>query len=225
MYFFFAHSGKSVTVAIVPTALELAPENYIYRRRLQQYGPLLGKPYPFYDWIAQARADIAARGETPVPLVVEPGLTESLGKADPIGADERKEPDLQGRLPRDDGLVAVEATVVPSTLEPGAPARVHLRFTPSAARKAHWDHDADGAPQIWLHLPEGWERSPIAPAHAYPDRGQSAEERVYEFELRLPKSARKGTVTGYATYGVCEDEDGTCRFLRHDLEIEIAVTR
>ena len=45
-------------------ALRLNPNQYIYRRRIQQYGPRLTKPYPFYDWIKQARSDIAARGGT-----------------------------------------------------------------------------------------------------------------------------------------------------------------
>ena len=31
-------------------ALELDPNQYIFRRRIQQYGPRLDKPYPFYDW-------------------------------------------------------------------------------------------------------------------------------------------------------------------------------
>lgn len=30
-------------------ALELDPNQYIWRRRIQQYGPRLDKPYPFYD--------------------------------------------------------------------------------------------------------------------------------------------------------------------------------
>ncbi|HZD22192.1 MAG TPA: hypothetical protein VE569_02150, partial [Acidimicrobiia bacterium] len=52
-------------------ALNADPNQYIWRRRLQQYGPRLAKPYPFYDWVPQARADIEARGEHPTELVVE----------------------------------------------------------------------------------------------------------------------------------------------------------
>lgn len=33
------------------TALHLDPNNYIWRRRLQQFGPRLEKPYPFYNWV------------------------------------------------------------------------------------------------------------------------------------------------------------------------------
>ena len=46
-------------------ALEIDPNNYIFRRRIQQYGPRLSKPYPFYDWVSRARDEITARGETP----------------------------------------------------------------------------------------------------------------------------------------------------------------
>ncbi|MCA9297991.1 MAG: tetratricopeptide repeat protein, partial [Phycisphaerales bacterium] len=57
-------------------ALDLDPNQYIWRRRIQQYGPRLDKPYSFYDWVTEARAAIEARGETPVPLRVEPGGAE-----------------------------------------------------------------------------------------------------------------------------------------------------
>ena len=53
-------------------ALALDPNQYIWRRRIQQYGPRLDKPYPFYDWIVQAREEIEARGGSPVRLVAEP---------------------------------------------------------------------------------------------------------------------------------------------------------
>lgn len=57
-------------------AREIDPNQYIWRRRIQQYGPRLDKPYRFYDWVARARKGIAARGETPVPLAVEPAGAE-----------------------------------------------------------------------------------------------------------------------------------------------------
>ena len=57
-------------------ALDADPNNYIWRRRIQQYGPRLEKPYPFYDWVPTARAALEARGEVPPPLVVEPGGAE-----------------------------------------------------------------------------------------------------------------------------------------------------
>ena len=35
-------------------ALAMQPNQYIWRRRIQQYGPRLIKPYPFYDWVEAA---------------------------------------------------------------------------------------------------------------------------------------------------------------------------
>ena len=35
-------------------ALDLDPNQYIWRRRIQQYGPRLDKPYAFYDWVNEA---------------------------------------------------------------------------------------------------------------------------------------------------------------------------
>ena len=32
-------------------ALDIDPNQYIWRRRIQQYGPRLDKPYSFYDWV------------------------------------------------------------------------------------------------------------------------------------------------------------------------------
>ena len=57
-------------------ALDIDPNHYIRRRRIQQYGPRLDKPYPFYDWVPTAREELIARGETPAALTVEPGGAE-----------------------------------------------------------------------------------------------------------------------------------------------------
>ena len=48
-------------------ALDIDPNQYIWRRRIQQYGPRLNKPYSFYDWVRQARQELTARGENPPP--------------------------------------------------------------------------------------------------------------------------------------------------------------
>ena len=65
---------------------------------MQQYGPRLDKPYPFYDWVETAREEIRARGETPSPLRVEPagaehyfghGINSSLPGRSPFGRPTR----------------------------------------------------------------------------------------------------------------------------------------
>ena len=59
-------------------ALAANPNQYIWRRRIQQYGPRQDKPYPFYDWIETAQREIRERGEQPIELSAD--LTASHGK-------------------------------------------------------------------------------------------------------------------------------------------------
>ena len=47
-------------------ARSIHPNQYIWRRRIEQYGPRLEKPYPFYDWVETATREIGARGDQPV---------------------------------------------------------------------------------------------------------------------------------------------------------------
>jgi hypothetical protein len=82
-------------------ALNENPNQYIWRRRIQQYGPRQMKPYPFYDWVEKAQQEIAARGETPIELTV------ALSKAE-IAQPNRKftsettseNPDPEGKIKR-----------------------------------------------------------------------------------------------------------------------------
>ena len=98
-------------------ALDIDPNQYIWRRRIQQFGPRLQKPYPFYDWVTEAREDIRKRGETPAVLIVEPRGAEIASPSKEFTASETttKEPDAKGRIHRDKrNYVRAEATVVPS---------------------------------------------------------------------------------------------------------------
>jgi hypothetical protein len=207
-------------------ALELEPNRYIYRRRAQQYGPRLEVPYNLFDWIPTARAEITARGETPVPLQVEPGESE-LGSLPTNTVHLRKssEPDPGGRLRRDQGeFIAMEATVAPLAVRSGEEVRVHVTFRPNLERKAHWNNSVDPL-TIWLKLPEGWraDRAPIV----VPNAGQevSQEVRSAQFQLRAPADAHAGQVKigGYATYYVCEDVRGVCVYRRRDIEILMSI--
>ena len=49
-------------------ARQIEPNQYIWRRRIEQYGPRATKPYPFYDWVETAAQEIKGRGELPVEL-------------------------------------------------------------------------------------------------------------------------------------------------------------
>src|SRR5262249_26459693 len=110
-------------------ALELDPNQYIWRRRIQQYGPRLAKPYSFYEWVNFARKEIRARGEQPLPLVVEPSGAEFAypSKAFPDAGFHKKEPDPEGRIARDtEEFTRTEITSVPPVVSPGSSVRFHL---------------------------------------------------------------------------------------------------
>jgi len=206
-------------------AIELAPRNYIYRRRLQQYGPRLEKPYAFYDWIATARKELLAAGEKPAALVLEPEGSEIAGRLRAKLADASsgsfKAPDPGGKLPRDEaGLVRVKAIAAPTSIYAGMPLRAYVHLDPSGAKKAHFDPEAGGV-TLWLELEDGL-RAEKQRIEIPVQKGKGA--RV-DFELLLPDSAKKGKrrIAAYACYYVCEDVTGTCSYLRQDFEIEVNV--
>ena len=206
-------------------SLAADPNQYIWRRRIQQYGPRLAKPYPFYDWVDRARDEVRARGETPVELTIEPGGAEIAQPARNFeAAGVGAEPDPEGRIHRDErGFVAVEKVVVPGVVDAGAPARLHLVFRPNDAIQAHWNNEADDL-AVWVDPPDGWAVDQPLLTVANPPELVSQEARTVELEVRGPQSA-SGTVTipAYALYYVCEDVKGTCLYRRQDIELEVEV--
>ncbi|MFV1966162.1 MAG: hypothetical protein ACC628_12125, partial [Pirellulaceae bacterium] len=137
-------------------ALRRNPNQYIYRRRIQQYGPRLTKPYPFYDWIKQARSEIAERGEVPVRLLVEPSGAEIAHPVRHFEPAEHSasEPDPQGRITRDmERLVEATAVVVPGRVVAGESARVHVTYR--LRDRAHWNNEAEPL-RVWVNAPNGW---------------------------------------------------------------------
>jgi tetratricopeptide (TPR) repeat protein len=207
-------------------ALHRDPNNYIWRRRIQQYGPRLEKPYPFYDWVTQARSEIEARGESPVPLATEPKGAELAEKAGFEPAERGgAEPDPDGRLLRDrENFVRIETAVVPPTISPGQTARVHLRLEPIVEKKAHWNNEVEEL-KLWLNPPENWEVSERELSFPNPASGMSTEPRELEFELRAPAHTEASAIAipAYALYYVCEDEDGVCLYRRQDVDIRVQV--
>ncbi|MGE0758988.1 MAG: tetratricopeptide repeat protein [Pirellulaceae bacterium] len=208
-------------------ALARNPNQYIWRRRIQQFGPRLDKPYSFYDWVEQARREIAARGTTPTTLTVDPYGAELAYPIRAFAAEAAatKPPDPDGKVQRDTTpLVQSEVTLVPSRLRPSGSARVHIALTPNAAVKAHWNNEADPL-RVWVDVPKGWKVS--QQSHSVPGPGKqetSTELRRIDFEVQSPADAT-GTVKlpVYALYFVCEDESGTCLFLRLDLAVNVDV--
>ena len=205
-------------------ALSLNPDQYIWRRRIQQYGPRLDKPYSFYDWVNQARKEILARGEKPHELKAEPGGSEfaypvKRGRGEKSAAV-AAHPDPEGKVRRDEGaLVQVQTTVVPSTKGDGKAVRVHLHFLPNSGKEVHWTNDAG---QLSFHLKEdaGFTIHDFSAPGKVPAELATAEGRAVEFEVRpapgkkLPKS-----IDGTAFYYVCLGSEGECQYLGRDLTI------
>ncbi len=209
-------------------ALEIDPNQYIFRRRIQQYGPRLDKPYPFYDWVPEARQAVVARGETPVELRVEPGGAEFAAPLESLvddgGPDERVEPDPEGRIYRDDKpLIRAETVVVPNAVASGEAARVHVVLRPDESVKAHWNNEVSDL-VFWVRPPEGWRVDDRLHRVAVPSEPVSQEIRRIEFEILTPPGfSGSTTIPAYALYYVCEDVDGTCLYRRQDVEATIVV--
>lgn len=207
-------------------ALAINPNQYIWRRRLQQYGPRLTKPYPFYDWVDQARADIRDRGEQPAELVAEPGGAEVAAPEEAFEAQARAgtEPDAEGRVTRDPGrFVQVEATVVPPVVAPGEVARVYLVLRPNDGVKAHWNNEVDPL-RVWVTPPDGWGIDRTSLTTTPPPEAVSSEPREVQFEVKAPEGAEgRAIVSAYSLYYVCEDVDGVCLYRRQDLSVPLRV--
>ncbi len=208
-------------------ALEIDPNHYIYRRRIQQYGPRLDKPYPFYDWVDTARREIAARGETPHPLVAEPVGAELAEPSRRFATSEIETAngDPGGKIHRDEsGLIALEAVVVRGTPGRGqGAAQVHLNFRPDAGKKGHWNNEAEPL-RVWLDDPPAGTVLSQGFVELSQPAGQatSDELRTASFEVKLPRRAPGPIrIRGYALYNCCEDASGVCQFLRRDFEVEL----
>lgn len=210
-------------------ALDIDPNQYIWRRRIQQYGPRLDKPYPFYDWIVTAREEIRARGDEPAELTVEPRGSEFASPQREFESDRGSaaEPDPRGRVLRDESeFVDAEAVAVPARVGPGGVTRLHFSFEPITHTRAHWNNEAEPM-VLWLDPPKGWEVETRMYSHPLPPEIVSQETRVIEAEVRAPDELGRGPVTipGYALYYVCEDVNGICMYRRQDVEVEVRPER
>jgi len=208
-------------------ALALNPNQYIWRRRIQQYGPRLDKPYSFYDWVNTAREDLRARNETSVGLAVEPAGAEF---ANPVrhflsAVPSGKETDPSGRTLRDRGdYIRVETTAVPPSISPGSSTRFHIVFRPNSLKKAHWNNEAETL-VLWISPPRGWRLDNRYFTIANPPQPVSQEVRRIEVEAKSWENAPPGVVSipGYALYYVCEDVNGTCLYRRQDIELKVEI--
>jgi len=206
----------------------IEPNQYIWRRRIEQYGPRLTKPYPFYDWVETAAKEIKARGERPVELRVLPTGSEMAApdRNFDAGQGSVESPDPNGRITRDaKNLIRADVTVVPPQIKPGEAARVHVTLRPNEARKAHWNNEAEPL-KLWIDAPAGWKVQPQLLAAPQGREPETSEPRHPEFEIMAPADA-SGTqhLAAYGLYYVCEDVGGTCQFLRQDIPITVIVSK
>ncbi|MHC4922453.1 MAG: hypothetical protein ACYTG4_00020 [Planctomycetota bacterium] len=209
--------GEAMAAWKIARALD--PGQYIWRRRIQQYGPLLDKPYPFYDWVETARAEIRARGETPVRLTVEPRGSELAGKGAMVSNEVPEHPDPKARVERDDTLVSVVPVLVPGTGRGPAAYRIHLRLRPTDLGR--WNNEAEPL-RAWLKVPGGWTATAAFGETGSATSATSGEERVLEFDVRAEDGAKTGTLVIEAFYNVCTKKDGTCLYRRKDIEVELS---
>ena len=213
-------------------SLKLDPNNYIHRRRLQQYGPRLDKPYPFYDWVETARREIAARGQKPVPLLAEPGgaeLAKPLREKDQGQAVEKPQhPDPDNLLFRDVlGVVRFDSVVVPHTKSSKDGLRIYATLTPSPELKAKWNDEA-GRSTLHIAAPDGWEASDSVLTVLPPARGQDSATtaRRLEFDLRRKSGEGGGKLQKLKLqlfYHVCFGEEQLCEYMRKDVELDLQI--
>ncbi|MFT5051702.1 MAG: hypothetical protein ACI8QZ_003122 [Chlamydiales bacterium] len=212
-------------------ALQRDPNQYIWRRRIQQYGPRLDKPYPFYDWIERAQREVSARGVEPVQLRVPLSGAEIAqpSKEYPTRKDGRQAPDPERLIDLDGGkLVAIDAAAAVHTASAGArvrqrpSARVHLALRPDPLAQVHWTNEA-GPTVIWVAVPQGWRIERNLFELPVPDVPTSREVRRLDFEVTPPEGWQgPAKVRGYALYFVCESESGECLYRRQDFVVPIS---
>lgn len=207
-------------------ALDLDPNQYIWRRRIQQYGPRLDKPYPFYDWVRTARHDIIARGEKPATLRIEPRGAELAQPAKRFTTSSQgvAEPDPRNQIDRDRSMVLIESAVVPAEVKPGGVLRLHMTFRVNRGEDVHWNNES-GPMEIWIRPLAGWKADPQLVRPKLAGAAQTTEERHAELELQVAASADPGVVLvpGYALYFVCRGKDGVCLYRRQDFIVPVTV--
>ena len=197
-------------------ALAANPRQYIWRRRIEQYGPRLQKPYPFYDWVGTAVEEIKQRGDEPVKLTVKLTQSELAGRSRPNWSTDATKPESTEKIERDKGqLVSIASTMVPGYVEAGKPATVHLRLDPVDGK---WNNESTPV-TIWIES-DSAKLSQQLLTFENPDQADSAENRSLEFDLLVGKGSESCSVKGFALYNVCA-EDGVCMYRRQDFEITI----
>jgi len=209
-------------------ALATNPNQYIWRRRIQQYGPRLDKPYNFYFWVEQARKDVAARGLTPVALTSEPRGSEIAerarqGSSGKVSVPQNRDP--KGLIHRDrKHLVNIEPVVTPARVQPGHRVQVRVTLRLDKNSKPYWNNESDEL-MVFLDPPDGVTLTDGRLQFTNPAKPETQETRVLEFELAVDKesSVRTIAILAYALYYVCENQGGKCFYLRQDFTVAFRI--
>ena len=202
-------------------ALAANPNQYIWRRRIQQYGPGLSKPYPFYDWVQQAIDEIKGRGEQPVKLNVPLTGSEIAKRQRRFqAAAVVQNPDPDAKINADVDLISVESTCVPSSIGKRKPVRVYLHWQPN---KGKWNNESTPM-QIWIDIKGGKSNKRLI---SVPNASQveSTESRWVEFEVLLEGTPDEVEIEGFALFNACRQQDHACLFLRKEFEVRIPVAK
>lgn len=205
-------------------ALELDPNQYIWRRRIQQYGPRLDKPYPFYTWVEEAVADLRARGVDPGVEVDELTPAERMLPQEVRPVSTRAEPDPEGQITRaQDALLVRQAVAFHSQEDDGArTGMLHLELQPGPGFQ--WNNEAEPT-LVWVDVGDQQDDTWIGTnfltdGGGLPEAESTDEVRRFSLEVRLPAGQERATFEAYALFYVC-GEDGVCLYRRADLELVV----
>lgn len=209
----FANASKNWGLA-----LKSNPNQYIWRRRIEQYGPRLAKPYPFYDWIEKANKEIAKRGERPIALKVALTGTEVTSPRAPVKDEQVENPDPESKITQDEKFVNVTATCVPSAARDKSRMRVHLHCNIKGAK---WNHEAPPM-QVWVNeSSSGTPESRLIEFTGPRSADSMADPKTIDFEFRLTdKDQQNKKVQGFVLFHSCDDS-GVCYYLRKDFDLPI----
>lgn len=198
-------------------ALAVNPNQYIWRRRIEQYGPRLTKPYPFYDWVETAQKEIVARGEEPVALKAKLTGTEvaSPRQAANSAKDKPENPDPEAKILKDEKFLAVTATTVPAVTKSKKQMRVHLHCSIEGAK---WNDEAPGM-QVWID--DSSDGAPESRLLEYSVGNQKpGSTRTVDFEFQLADAKQPAKVRGFVLFHCCDDSD-VCFYYRKDFELPV----
>lgn len=198
-------------------ALSINPNQYIWRRRIEQYGPRQIKPYPFYDWVGKAITEIKQRGEEPVKIVAPLTDSEMAKPSREFSKTATAEnPDPESKINTDDtASVKINSATVPAIVAPGKTVRVYLNFDIDAGK---WNDEATPL-KVWID-----ESSTGTPEMRLlqhnPENANSNNTKQVDFEFATAKDSAECTISGYALYHTCDD-DGVCYYYRQNFKVPV----